>query len=398
MNSLERVKAALHFESPDRIPIVNLSSLRKILFGGDFVMAGALPPKSWQPGWRESEVGLFPYWIGEEQLSFKWDKPEWAKDPKYDNYQSMPHEEIDDWGCIWNRDPNVLTMGHPGRPSLPDWSKLDEYIDSYFLDPTDASRYKSTLLLYKVFGRKKYKMFMTPSLGPFSIASNMRGFTNFVIDHKKNPDKVKYLLEQITNNFLLQIKTIKKLGANINGVWMIEDLGSQFSPFFGPKLFKEFYEPVYKRLFDLANDYGCEFHQHCCGKIDKILPLLIDWGLDALQLDSPRMIGYSDFKPYRGKIMVWGCVNIQSVYPNGTPEDCKNEVWHMMRNLGTKDGGFGAYYYPTASKHIQVPVENVKAFGEGIKKFGNYSKIPPHWWDHPIVEDWDDNIVPPLPI
>ncbi len=65
--------------------------------------------------------------------------------------------------------------------------------------------------------------------------------------------------------------------------------------------------------------------------------------------------------------------------------------------MGTKEGGFGAYYYSYVLNHVKVSKENVKAFKKGIKKFGNYSKIPPHWWDHPTVEEWNDNIVPPLP-
>ena len=44
---------------------------------------------------------------------------------------------------------------------------------------------------------------------------------------------------------------------------------------------------------------------------------MIKWGLDAIELDSPRMSGYPDLKPYRGKIMFWGCVNIQSIYVTG---------------------------------------------------------------------------------
>ncbi|MFX0134707.1 MAG: hypothetical protein ACFFDN_13790, partial [Candidatus Hodarchaeota archaeon] len=100
--------------------------------------------------------------------------------------------------------------------------------------------------------------------------------------------------------------------------------------------------------------------------------------------------------PFRGKIMFWGCVNIQSIYTQGTPEECEREVWHMMRNLGTKNGGFGAYFY-AQPEHIKAPIKNIRAFTRGLKKYGDYSKIPPHWWDHPTAEVWKDNIVPPLP-
>jgi hypothetical protein len=94
--------------------------------------------------------------------------------------------------------------------------------------------------------------------------------------------------------------------------------------------------------------------------------------------------------------MMWGCVNIQSLYPNGTSDEVEREVWHMVRNLGTKDGGFGAYFYPQP-KDIRVSTRNIKAFRRGLRKYSVYSEISAKWWDHPVPEVWKDSEVPPLP-
>ena len=94
--------------------------------------------------------------------------------------------------------------------------------------------------------------------------------------------------------------------------------------------------------------------------------------------------------------MIWGDMNIQTIYPKGTPDEVEREVWHMIRNLGTPDGGFGAYFYP-ASRQLNVPVENVRAYKSGLEKFGDYSRIPPRWWTAPVPTEWKDNEVPPLP-
>ena len=54
MNSRERVRAAMHFENPDKVPVFNL------LLGD----VGPLPltqPKNWKPGWNDGEEGLFPH-------------------------------------------------------------------------------------------------------------------------------------------------------------------------------------------------------------------------------------------------------------------------------------------------------------------------------------------------
>lgn len=224
----------------------------------------------------------------------------------------------------------------------------------------------------------------------------MRGFSNFLIDHKKNKEELVKLLDHYTEWLISSMDGWIKYGGKPDGFLINEDLGEQNGPFVSPKMFKEIYEPYYRKLFKAAHDRNCEIHQHCCGKVDPLLPLLIDWGLDAIEFDSPRMSGYNNLKDFRGKIMFWGCINIQSIYTKGTPEECEREVWHMIRNLGTKHGGFGAYFY-SQSDQINVPKVNIKAFKRGLEKYGIYSEIPEFWWQYPISENWIDYKVPPLP-
>ncbi|MHA1489019.1 MAG: uroporphyrinogen decarboxylase family protein [Promethearchaeota archaeon] len=386
MNSVERVKAAIHFSNPDKVPIINYGKANSDVFP-----LLTMPSKDWKPGHAEDEKGLFPY--GE---IFEWDKPEWAKDTKYDNWKKLKHEEIDEWGCIWNRTGSGATMGHPGRPSLPDWSMLDEYLERYTPNAEEKSRYSTFAKMSESVVGKKYLMAILGPHAPFSVAMNMRGFTNFLMDHRRNPDKVKFLLEHITEYFTKNMKMWVKYGGNPDGFFIYDDLGTQDRSLINPKLFEKFYEPVYRTLYETAHDLKCEFHHHCCGKIDQILPFLIEWGLDAIEFDSPRMTGYPDLKQFRGKIMMWGCVNIQSIYSQGTPEECEREVWHMVRNLGTPEGGYGAYFYPQVDQ-INVSKKNMTAFKKGLRKYGNYLNIPHHWWTHPISKEWKDDIVPPLP-
>jgi uroporphyrinogen decarboxylase len=392
MNSIDRVRAAIHFSKPDRVPIY------KAGLGDVFPMA-MLPPKSWQPGHSAQEKGLFPY-LGDSIISklhlWKWIKPAWAKIPLYRHWNQLHREEVDEWGVIWNQEPGYKTLGHPGRAVILEWSQLNTYFDQYHPDPTDRTRYALFLKLRKIFGAHRYRMGSFAITGPFQLTMNLRGFHNFITDHRRHPAELKAFLARLVEFYITNEKMWVKYGGEPHGFLLYDDLGTQDRPFLTPSMFKEFYEPVYRPLIDTAHDLKCEFHLHSCGKVDPYLPHLIDWGLDAVEFDSPRMCGYSDLKPFRGKLMFWGCVNIQSIYVNGTPADCQREVWHMMRNLGTEIGGFGAYFYPTPYQ-IRTPPKNVEAFQLGLKKYGTYANIPPHWWIAPMYDQWDDNIVPKLP-
>lgn len=357
-----------------------------------------MPSQRWQPGHDENEKGLFPH-VGSDLIIksklWKWEKPDWARKPKLKKWLDVtPREEIDEWGTIWKR-AGIDTMGHPSRPSLSNYEKLNEYFEKYTPILDDDKSYAFFIKLSKTMGKEKYRM-ASLDLGPFQMASQMRGFDTYLLDHRRNKKELKQLLDFITEQYIKYEKLWIKYGADPHGFILFDDLGEQHGPFFSPKIFKEFYEPVYHRLIDTAHELGCDFHLHCCGKVDHIIPLFIKWGLDAIEFDSPRMTGYNNLNQFRGKLMMWGCVNIQSIYPLSSPEDIEREVWHMVRNLGTPKGGFGAYFYPQED-HIQVPRANIKAFTEGLKKYGVYSKIPAHWWTYPIEKVWIDNEVPPLP-
>lgn len=396
MNSIERVRAAIHFEDPDRVPIF------KVGLSTDVFPSLMLPTKNWAPGRADNEHGLFPHPIDDFLVRlrvWRWAKPQWAKKNKEyrgTSWLKIQREEVDEWGAIWNRNGKNTSMGHPGRPSLTEWSELDSYLDQYTPDADDRSRYSLFIKLGKIVGRKRYRLCSLGHLGPSQTSSNIRGFTNYLMDHRRNKEKLKELLAHLTQFYIDFMDGWIKYGMDPHGFLLVDDLGEQSGPFFSPKVFQEFYKDVYGTLSNAAHERGCELHMHSCGNISKLLPSLIDWGLDALEFDSPRMSGYNDLKPYRGKMMFWGCVNIQSIYTQGSPEDCEREVWHMMRNLGTKHGGFGAYFYPQ-TYHIEASKANQRAFLRGLKKYGNYSKIPEFWWSQPTIEEWDDQIVPPLP-
>ncbi len=387
MLPLERVKAALNFNSPDKVPVFNL-------IAGDVLPLLLTVSKKWKPGWNEGEEGIFPHVRG----SYNWDRPQWAKMPDFEGnkWRNIPHEEIDEWGSIWNMKGNDGNMGHPGRAVLLDWKDYDDHISKYTPEADDPSRYQIGLTLKKKFNKDHYLMLIPPTFGPSQTVSGLRGFNTYLIDHQKYPKYLKKALDWVAEYHVDLLKSSFKYGLNPHGIFLVDDLGEQKGPFFGPKMFRKHYESSYRRIIEESHALGVEVHLHCCGKIDPLIPVLTEWGIDAIELDSPRMSGYSDLYPNRGKIMFWGCVNIQSIYTQGTPEETEREVWHMVRNLGTKNGGFGAYFYPQPGD-IKAPFTNIKAFQRGLDKYGVYHKIPKHWWDYPVIQEWKDNEVPNLP-
>ncbi|MHA1672575.1 MAG: uroporphyrinogen decarboxylase family protein [Promethearchaeota archaeon] len=390
MKSYERVKAALKFSDPDRIPIMNFMNLKTIVFDSDVFPMGAFPSSNYNPGFGEGEEGFYP----RTQVSFaRAPVQKWRKLPEWKNKQEGFHLQKDEWGCIWEYNPAHHNLGHPGEASLKNWEDLDSYMEKWEPNPDEARRYRLMGNAAQLIANNKYRMPIIDS--PAYIAGDMVGFLKFLTEHHRNPDMIRKLLKIITDNIIQTMRNWKNYG-NVHGFLMYEDLGEQDRTFMSVKMYRKFYEEVHGRIFQAAHDLGCDMHMHSCGKVDPYIPTWIEWGLDAIEFDSPRMCGYSDLKPFQGKIMFWGCVNIQTIYTHSPPDDVTREVWHMIRNLGTPHGGFGAYYYPQW-KDIRVPKKNVRAFRKGLKKFGKYALIPLPWWEKDFIGEWGDYFVPPLP-
>jgi len=369
MNSLERVRAAMRFQRPDRVPVWKAGL-------GDVLPLPMFPPASWQPGHLPGESGLFPY-VGDDHYIrwrlWRWRRPEWARAPQFRDFLTLPREEVDEWGGIWKREGQDRSLGHPGRARFTDWNDLDSHLARYNPDPDDISRYRVPLFYSRWVGRRRYRMALLFGQGPFTVASILRGFENFMMDHALHPAELQRLLAFLTGKYAAGMRAWRKFGADPHGFVLYDDLADQTRPFLSPRMFREFYEPVFRALAEQAHALGCDLHLHTCGKIDTLIPTLMEWGIDALELDSPRMTGYEALAPFRGRIMMWGCVDIQTIYTCGTPEEVEAEVERMVNGLGTPEGGYGAYFYPQ-KRHIGLPQENEKAFQRGLEKYGTYQK------------------------
>ena len=356
MNGRERVRRAIKFNKPNKVPQYNLA------FADVFPMLN-IPSKNWQP----DEKNIYPHLpddIIRKLRIYKWKRPEWAKK----KWWKYGREEIDEWGCYWVRSDNdKITMGHPGRPAIENWDNLDNWLSP---NVEDKKIYKLFSSLSKLFGFKKYKLASVHGSDfIFSRVSMLRGFNNTLVDHLKNPKQIYKLIRRVTEIFKINIEMWMKYKPD--GIFVCDDLGMQTGLFFRPEIFKKFYANPYKEIIDIVHDYGCEFILHSCGNVAELIPTFIDLGIDCLEFDSPRQSGFDNLIRYKEKIAFMTCVNIQTIYPKGTPEEIENEIKEMIKTFSTQDGGYLAYFYPSP-KAIQVPKKNINAYKKGLKKWGKY--------------------------
>ena len=363
MNSRERVKRAIEFKKPDRVPYMGANHLLGILKTDIFPII-AFPNKNWQP--KDSPPNyphVNPIFMN---LGFwRWNTSNWNPPPPK-NWHKIPHTEIDEWGSYWDHTGDA-TMGHPSDPAIKDWDELDSL---QVPDGSNPKNFKVLKNLAKLFPGK-YKLGLMENF-LFERSHFIRGFTKIFVDYRKNPNKVLELVNKIKVFYLQMVRNFYLAGAD--GILTPDDLGTQFSAILSPTIFNKFYRDAYAEVISLCHKLGMHFILHSCGNLGALIPILVEIGVDCLQLDSPHMIGLDEAKKYAGKLSFWNTVNIQSIYPFGTPRGVYNEVARMIKAVGAYNGGLLIVDYMGAPNVLNVPMKNVKAMRKAVMVYGKYKK------------------------
>ena len=95
--------------------------------------------------------------------------------------------------------------------------------------------------------------------------------------------------------------------------------------------------PMYRDYINIAHEYGKKMFMHSDGNIIRIIPKLIDLGLDVIN-SQIFCIGIDNLAPYKGKITFWGEIDRQSLIPNGTVEDIDAAVQKVYDTLWDNGG------------------------------------------------------------
>jgi uroporphyrinogen decarboxylase len=110
--------------------------------------------------------------------------------------------------------------------------------------------------------------------------------------------------------------------------------------------------------------------QHSCGYIDKLLPDMVEAGLDGIQsLEPAAGVDLAHLKETLGdQVSLWGGMDSTRILSFGTPKEVEEEVKRCI-----KTAAYGGGYFAGPSHNIlNVPWENILAFRAAIEKYRSY--------------------------
>ncbi len=199
----------------------------------------------------------------------------------------------------------------------------------------------------------------------FEKAYFSRGIENFLADMAGAPAFARALLNRIIEKNMVMLENFLS-APEIDGVLLGSDWGTQLDLIMSPDTWQEMIRPGEQREYDLIHSYGKDVWVHSCGNIQKIIPSLVEMGLDVLNPVQPEAMDLATLKrEYGERLTFWGGISTQKALPYGTPEEVKQET-RKVRDLMSQNGG----YILAPAQEIQgdVPAANIMALIEAAKE------------------------------
>lgn len=201
----------------------------------------------------------------------------------------------------------------------------------------------------------------------------IRDITEWYISIVSRPEVLHEIFEYELDYALQNLKKMHDvLGETIQVAYICgTDFGTQKGPFCANEVFREVYQPYYKKVNDWIHENTTwKTFKHCCGSIFTLIPDLIDAGFDILnpvQWTAKNMDRNELKKQYGNRITYWGGgVDTQKTLPFGTPQQVHDEVLECCKIFG-KDGGF--VFNTIHNIQPGVPVENLVAMTEAVREY-----------------------------
>lgn len=291
----------------------------------------------------------------------------WTDDPSGWSWQMGQGVTYDEWHCGWGTTA-VSNTGQVLEHPLGDLTKLKDF---QWPNAADPKRYASFPGQMQKAG-DKFVMFCFGQ-GIWERLHMLVGMDKAMLAFRRHKDEVHEILDRVLEHHINVLRKAHEIaGGRLDAAAMADDWGVQDRPFISPKMFEEFFQPRYAKWFDAIKELGIHTWMHSCGKINAVVPHLIDAGLQVINNQQPNTVGLREFgDAFRGKICFEAIVDTQNTLPSGTYDEIRQQAHDIVDYYGTPAGGLIASDYNDAEA-IGVTTDRRYVMFEAFAEKGGY--------------------------
>lgn len=340
MNAIERTRTVLSHQIPDRIPVemhnfLVTARVMQVTNYADFFRSGEAMAEGQIQTWKRFGHDILCLENGTAALA-----------------QACGVEVV-------YQESTAPVATHPAISSLDEVDRL--VVPDPYTDPILSELLKATRIVAKEIGDKAF-IIGRGDQGPFSLACEIRGLDNFMMDLAicAEPEKIHQLLE-----YCLEVSRRYCAAQIESGAHMTSIGDSPSGPdLLSPRMYRQYAWPYVKRLANDLSSKGILLSYHICGDATPIIGDMVKSGAQVLEIDQK-----ADQKACKaaakGKAVLLGPVDPSGVMAQGTPAAVLEKCQEAITNLGPE----GFILGPGCALPATTPDENMHAMVEAAHIF-----------------------------
>jgi len=206
---------------------------------------------------------------------------------------------------------------------------------------------------------------MNAFFNPTYLAVGMTDFLYLIYD---DIGFLEYLLDLFLEHQLNKMKLLCK-NKHVKFIQIDDDIAFGSGLFVNKKKFLELYFDRMKTLLKPAKDNNILIAYHTDGKLDDVLPIFIELGINAIHPVEPMSNDIYKIKDeYGDKICLCGNIDL-ALLTNSKPKDIREDV---IRHLGYLKKGGGYVCGTSSSLYDGIPPKNYLEIVKTVHKYGHY--------------------------
>ncbi|MGA2484863.1 MAG: uroporphyrinogen decarboxylase family protein [Roseiarcus sp.] len=282
-----------------------------------------------------------------------------------ETYAGGTDSYTDEWGVSWKNAPYETRFGAGFYTDIVGHPLADEHAVASYRppDPHRPELYGEAERLIAAH-KSDYWIVGVTVTTIFETAWALRGLEQMMIDFTEDPRLAETILDIPFRYHLAAAKRLVELGVDM--IWTGDDVGMQHGMMISPNAWRRFLKPRMAEFISTLKAINPEVKiaYHSDGNIERIIPELIEIGLDVLNPVQPACMDPAKLKrEYGDKLCFWGCIDEQHTLPFGAPDEVRAQVLERLETVGY-DGGL--ILSPTHHVQLDTPLENFWALVHAI--------------------------------
>ena len=200
---------------------------------------------------------------------------------------------------------------------------------------------------------------MVLAVGPMTVAGNVRGVEDFLVDMLDEPELCARLLETVTETTLDFLECLAKAG--VKYAYVADPVASLVSP----RVYESLVFPMHKKIFSKMEELGLTGRLHMCGNTIGILPISSQCGAKIIDVD--HMVDFAQaLEAAADRCLLNGNIDpVSDVYACDAAHT-KAAILAVAEKAGKRR----ALFMPGCELPTLTPTENVRAICAALTEIG----------------------------